>query len=290
MKLSLGFSPCPNDCFIFDAMVHHKIDTEGLDFEVVMEDVEALNQRALKGELDITKLSFHAYLYVMQNYILLRSGSALGFNCGPLLVGSSELVVRRLRDQLNNNTEFPTPNTELSIAIPGKNTTANFLLSLALPQAKNKVELLFSDIEQAVLDGKVDAGLIIHESRFTYEQKGLKKIMDLGEFWDGLIHAPIPLGGIVAKRKFDKELLQKINRCIQKSVLYAFANTQDVMPYVRCHAQEMSEEVMKKHIDLYVNEFSIDLGNKGMEAIGLMINKAKEKKLITSITEPIMID
>lgn len=290
MKLSLGFSPCPNDCFIFDAMVHHKIDTEGLEFEVVMEDVEALNQRALKGELDITKLSFHAYLYVMQNYILLRSGSALGFNCGPLLVGSSELVVRRLRDQLNNNTEFPTPNTELSIAIPGKNTTANFLLSLALPQAKNKVELLFSNIEQAVLDGKVDAGLIIHESRFTYEQKGLKKIMDLGEFWDGLIHAPIPLGGIVAKRKFDNELLQKINRCIQKSVLYAFANTQDVMPYVRCHAQEMSEEVMKKHIDLYVNEFSIDLGNKGTEAIGLMINKAKEKKLITSITEPIMID
>ncbi len=290
MKLSLGFSPCPNDCFIFDAMVHHKIDTEGLEFEVVMEDVEALNQRALKGELDITKLSFHAYLYAMQNYILLRSGSALGFNCGPLLVGSSESVVRRLRDQLNNNTEFPTPNTELSIAIPGKNTTANFLLSLALPQAKNKVELLFSDIEQAVLDGKVDAGLIIHESRFTYEQKGLKKIMDLGEFWDGLIHAPIPLGGIVAKRKFDKELLQKINRCIQKSVLYAFANTQDVMPYVRCHAQEMSEEVMKKHIDLYVNEFSIDLGNKGAEAIGLMINKAKEKKLITSITEPIMID
>lgn len=200
------------------------------------------------------------------------------------------MVVRRLRDQLNNNTEFPTPNTELSIAIPGKNTTANFLLSLALPQAKNKVELLFSDIEQAVLDGKVDAGLIIHESRFTYEQKGLKKIMDLGEFWDGLIHAPIPLGGIVAKRKFDKELLQKINRCIQKSVLYAFANTQDVMPYVRCHAQEMSEEVMKKHIDLYVNEFSIDLGNKGTEAIGLMINKAKEKELITSITEPIMID
>jgi len=130
MKLSLGFSPCPNDCFIFDAMVHHKIDTEGLEFEVVMEDVEALNQRALKGELDITKLSFHAYLYAMQNYILLRSGSALGFNCGPLLVGSSELIVRRLRDQLNNNTEFPTPNTELSIAIPGKNTTANFLLSL----------------------------------------------------------------------------------------------------------------------------------------------------------------
>jgi len=290
MKLSLGFSPCPNDCFIFDAMVHHKIDTEGLDFEVVMEDVEALNQRALKNELDITKLSFHAYLYVMQNYILLRSGSALGFNCGPLLVGSSELVVRRLQEQLTNKVKQSYNNSELSIAIPGKNTTANFLLSMALPNFKNKTEVLFSEIEQVVLEGKVDAGLIIHESRFTYEQKGLKKIIDLGEYWDGLIHAPIPLGGIVARRNFDQELLQKINRCIKKSVEYAFANTADVMPYVRCHAQEMSEEVMKKHIDLYVNDFSIDLGVKGKEAIELMINKAKEIELITTVKEPIMID
>lgn len=290
MKLSLGFSPCPNDCFIFDAMVHHKIDTEGLDFEVVMEDVEALNQRALKNELDITKLSFHAYLYVMQNYILLRSGSALGFNCGPLLVGSSEEVVRKLQEELMNKTASSINSAQYSIAIPGKNTTANFLLSMALPNFKNKQEVLFSEIEQAVLDGKVDAGLIIHESRFTYEQKGLKKIIDLGEYWDSLIHAPIPLGGIVARRNFDKELLQKINRCIKKSVEYAFANTPDVMSYVRCHAQEMSEEVMKKHIHLYVNDFSIDLGNKGKEAIELMINKAKEIELITTVKEPIMID
>lgn len=276
MKLTIGYSPCPNDCFIFDAMVHHKVDTEGLEFEVVLEDVEALNQRALKNELDITKLSFHAYLYVMQNYILLRSGSALGFNCGPLLVQKAQ---KKIEDV-----------SLAKIAIPGKNTTANFLLSLAFPAAKNKIEMLFSDIEQSVLDGKVDAGLIIHESRFTYQEKGLQKIMDLGEFWDGLIHAPIPLGGIVARRNFDHNLLQKINRCIRKSVEFAFANTPNVMPYVKQHAQEMSVDVMKKHIDLYVNDFSIDLGSKGKEAIDLMINKAKELKLVETIVEPIMID
>lgn len=287
MKLSLGFSPCPNDCFIFDAMVHGKIDTEGLEFDVVMEDVEALNQRAFKSELDITKLSFHAFLYVQENYILLRSGSALGFNCGPLLVERAELSVER-----KNNATLSTLNPQLStyrIAIPGKNTTANFLLSLAFPEAKNKTEVLFSEIEQGVLDGKYDAGLIIHESRFTYEQKGLKKIIDLGEFWESLIHAPIPLGGIVARRNFDNELLQKINRIIRKSVEYAYANTPDVMAYVKTHAQEMSEEVMKKHIDLYVNEFSIDLGVKGKDAVDILFKKALEQKLITKITEPIII-
>lgn len=290
MKLTIGYSPCPNDCFIFDAMVHHKIDTEGLEFDVILEDVEALNQRALKNDLDITKLSFHAYLYVMQNYILLKSGSALGFNCGPLLVGTSDTVVEKLKQLLN--TKGSNSNSAISerIAIPGKNTTANFLLSLAIPNAINKTEMIFSDIEQAVLDGKVDAGLIIHESRFTYQQKGLKKIIDLGEYWDSLIHAPIPLGGIVARRNFDTALLQKINRCIKKSVEFAFENPEQVMPYVKCHAQEMSEEVMKKHIDLYVNQFSVDLGETGEKAIQLMINKAKEIQLVNSVTEPIMIN
>jgi 1,4-dihydroxy-6-naphthoate synthase len=286
MKLTLGFSPCPNDCFIFDAMVHGKIDTEGLEFEVVMEDVEALNQRAFKSELDITKLSFHAFLYVQQSYILLKSGSALGFNCGPLLVGSSEFVVRRLQENLS---KLRTTNAELRIAIPGKNTTANFLLSLAYPEMKNKTEVLFSEIEQSVLEGKFDAGLIIHESRFTYEQKGLKKIMDLGEFWESLIHAPIPLGGIVVRRNFDNYLQQKINRIIRKSVEYAYANTAYVMPYVKQHAQEMSEEVMKKHIDLYVNEYSIDLGETGIQAVNLLFNKANEIGLIGKTAEELII-
>lgn len=287
MKLTLGFSPCPNDCFIFDAMVHDKIDTEGLEFDVVMEDVETLNQRALKSELDITKLSFHAFLYVQEKYILLKSGSALGFNCGPLLVERAEFSVERKNNSIPStlNSQLPTSR----IAIPGKNTTANFLLSLAFPEMKNKTEVLFSEIEQAVLDGKYDAGLIIHESRFTYEQKGLKKIIDLGEFWESLIHAPIPLGGIVAKRSFDNDLLQKINRVIKKSVEYAFANTSEVMPYVKQHAREMSEEVVKKHIDLYVNEFSINLGETGTKAINLLFNKAKEIGLVKNITEPYII-
>jgi len=279
MKLSIGFSPCPNDCFIFDAMVHQKIDTIGLKFVPVMLDVEALNQKAFRNELDITKLSFHAFLYAQENYVLLRSGSALGFNCGPLLVArkNSELRPESFRD----------PNSELT-AIPGKFTTANFLLSLAFPEVKNKVEMLFSDIEQAVLDGKAEAGLIIHEGRFTYESKGLKKIMDLGEYWESLIHAPIPLGGIVAKRTLDPEITRKINDCIKRSVEFAFKNPESSMAYVREHAQEMDEAVMKKHIELYVNEFSIDLGETGTKAVNLLFDKAKEKGLIDKITEPLI--
>lgn len=274
-KLTLGYSPCPNDCFIFDALVHKKIDTEGLDFEVQLEDVETLNQKAVRGELDITKLSFHAYGYVLSNYILLRSGSALGFNCGPLLVQSSKFEVERVE--------------EMKVAIPGKMTTANFLLSLAFPNLKNKVEYLFSDIEDAVLRGEVDAGLIIHENRFTYQAKGLKKVMDLGEYWDGLIHAPIPLGGIVIKRNFDKDLQQKVNRLIRKSVQFAFQNPESAMPYVRQHAQAMSEEVMKQHIALYVNDFSVELGKTGSEAINLMFNKAKELNLFDADEKELMI-
>ena len=276
MKLSLGYSPCPNDCFIFDALLHKKIDTEGIEVEVQLEDVETLNRRALKGELDITKLSFHAYAYVMQHYILLRAGSALGFNCGPLLVENGQWK----GDHLEN----------MRVAIPGKMTTANFLLSLAYPQLKNRTEYVFSDIEDAVLRGEVDAGLIIHENRFTYEQKGLKKVQDLGEFWDSLIHAPIPLGGIVIKRNLDPELQQKVNRLIRKSVEYAFANPQSSMPYVKEHAQAMSEEVMKKHIALYVNDFSVDLGQKGIQAVELMFNKAKELGLFEFKNEKLIID
>lgn len=276
MKLSLGYSPCPNDCFIFDALLHGKIDTEGLDVEVQLDDVETLNRKALKGELDITKLSFHAYGYVLQHYILLRAGSALGFNCGPLLVENGKWDINHLE--------------EMKVAIPGKMTTANFLLSLAYPQLKNKIEFVFSDIEDAVLHGDVDAGLIIHENRFTYEQKGLKKVRDLGEYWDSQIHAPIPLGGIVIRRNLDPELQQKVNRLIRKSVEYAFANPQSSMPYVKEHAQAMSEEVMKKHIALYVNDFSVDLGQKGIEAVELMFNKAKELALFEFNNKTLIID
>ena len=275
-KLTLGYSPCPNDCFIFDALVHKKIDTEGLDFEVQLEDVETLNRKAMQGELDITKLSFHAYAHMLDKYILLKAGSALGFNCGPLLVQSSGFKA-----------ESP---EQMTVAIPGKLTTANFLLSLAFPTLKQKREYVFSDIEDAVLRGEVNAGLIIHENRFTYEQKGLKKVMDLGEYWDSLIHAPIPLGGIVIKRNISRDLQQTINRLIRKSVEFAFANPESSMPYVKEHAQAMSEEVMKKHIALYVNEFSIDLGETGINAVKLMFEKAKELGVIDLKNEKLIID
>ncbi len=271
--LTIGFSPCPNDCFIFDALIHHKIDTEGLQFEAVMEDVEALNQKAFRGELDITKLSYHAYAYLTKKYQLLDAGSALGNNCGPILISRSDIKV--------------TDSTK--IAIPGKYTTANFLLSLAFPEAKNKIELLFSEIEEAVLTGKVDAGLIIHENRFTYEQKGLKKIIDLGEYWEKLANAPIPLGGIVVNRNLPDELKQKVNRVVRKSVEYAFANTKSSLNFVKENAQEMSEEVMYKHIALYVNNYSVDLGTEGKRAIKLLFDKAQELGVINKIEEEIFL-
>lgn len=262
MHLKIGYSPCPNDCFIFDALVHKKIDTGKYTFEPILEDVETLNQWAMQGKLPITKLSYHAFYYLQDTYQLLNSGSALGFNCGPLLISKKQIT---------------DPEKEINtIAIPGKLTTANFLLSIAYPALQNKKVMLFSDIEGAVLKGEVNAGLIIHENRFTYEQRGLKKVRDLGEFWDGLIHAPIPLGGIVAKKDLGQEVIQDIDNLIRKSVEFAFANPESSMPYVRAHAQEMSEDVMKKHIQLYVNDFSVSLGEVGTNAVKLLFEKAKQ--------------
>lgn len=260
MKLSLGFSPCPNDTFIFDAMIHGKIDTEGLSFDLILGDVEELNQRAFRGDLDITKLSFHAFAHLLDSYCLLDSGSALGRNCGPLLIAKQPLDKSAIEVG--------------AIAIPGKFTTANFLLNLAYPLAQNKVETLFSDIESAVLEGKVDAGLIIHENRFTYQDKGLVKLMDLGEFWESTTGMPIPLGGIVAQRKLDRNILETINRVLRRSIEFAFANPKSALPYIRQHAQEMEEEVMYAHIDLYVNSYSLDLGREGKEAVQFLFEKA----------------
>lgn len=277
-SLTLGFSPCPNDCFIFDAIIHNKIDTEGLQFDVFMEDVETLNQKTFRGDLDITKLSYHAYAHLTKIYQLLNAGSALGNKCGPLLISKNENI-----QHLTSNIQH------LKIAIPGKYTTANFLLSLAFPEAKNKIEMMFSDIEEAVLSGSVDAGLIIHENRFTYEQKGLKKIIDLGEFWETLTKSPIPLGGIVIKREFPLELKQKADRVLRKSVEFAFANPKSSLNFVKEHAQEMSEEVMCKHIDLYVNNYSIDLGVEGKRAVQLLFDKVIEIGILDKIEEVIFL-
>lgn len=275
MNFTLGFSPCPNDCFIFDALIHKKIDTQGIDFTVIMEDVEALNNKAFKHELDITKLSYHAFLYLTNEYTLLNSGSALGFNCGPLLVKKSGHIIESI--------------DSASIAIPGKYTTANFLLSLAFPKAIHKQEILFSEIENSLLTNKVDAGLLIHENRFTYQDKGLEKIIDLGEYWESLIQSPIPLGGIVVKRTIEPALQKTIDLLIKQSVEFAFTNPESCMAFVKEHAQEMSEEVMKKHIALYVNEFSLDLGIIGKKAIQVLVNKAIELKLVTDVHPSIFV-
>ncbi|MBE7443499.1 MAG: 1,4-dihydroxy-6-naphthoate synthase [Flavobacteriales bacterium] len=274
-KLSIGFSPCPNDTFIFDALVHHKIDTEGLDFEVYLGDVEDLNQKAFNNELDITKLSYHAYGYLTENYVLLDAGSALGAGCGPLLISKP--------------TTHDSPISTLKIAIPGKYTTANFLLSIAHPEATNKVEMLFSEIEDTVLSGKVDAGLIIHENRFTYQQKGLEKIVDLGEFWEQTTGSLIPLGGIVIKRSLPIDTILKVNRLLRKSIEYAFENPDSPLEYMQCNAQEMDKNVMMQHVGLYVNKYSIDLGDEGKSAITKMFNLAQEKGIIPSISNSLFI-
>lgn len=278
-KLTLGFSPCPNDTFIFDALIHHKIDTEGLEFEAFYDDVETLNQKAFRGELDITKLSYHAFAYAADKYILLNAGSALGFGVGPMLISKSEFSVADLEQ-----------NPLLKIGIPGKYTTANFLLGLAFPQAINKQELVFSDIENAVLDGRVDVGLIIHENRFTYQDKGLHKVVDLGDYWEKRTGCAIPLGGIVANRSLPLDVQHKINRVLKRSVEFAFANPKSGLEYIRSHAQEMSEEVMYKHIDLYVNKFSVDLGEEGKKAVKLLFDTALEKGIIPSISKNLFLN
>ena len=277
MTLTLGFSPCPNDCFMFDAMVHRRIDLEGLDFDVRMADIEALNSAAFAGGVDITKLSFHAFAYCADDYVLLDAGSALGRNCGPLLISQRPIAPEEVAAG------------DLRIAIPGKYTTANFLLSLAFPRATDKSECLFSDIECGVLDGRFDAGLIIHENRFTYADRGLKKIIDLGEFWESETGAAIPLGGIVISRRLPADVRQRVNRVMRRSVEYAFANRDASLPFVRANAQAMSDEVMYKHIDLYVNEYSVDLGVDGRRAVEVLFERARNSGVIPEMKEDLFL-
>jgi len=255
MKLTLGFSPCPNDTFIFDALVNKKIDTEGFEFEVILEDVETLNKWALEGKLDITKLSFPAYFRSLEHYILLNAGSALGKGVGPLLISDSSHEISE--SEIN----------QCSIALPGLFTTANLLFSYAYPDATDKKFMLFSGIENALLQKEVDLGVIIHENRFTYQQKGLHLVKDLGAYWEEKMDSPIPLGGIAMKQSARRSTALKVEQLIQNSLRYAFENYAVLPDYVKEHAQTMSEEVMRQHIDLYVNNFSLGLGEEGKLAI-----------------------
>ena len=271
MKLTLGFSPCPNDTFIFDAMIHGRIDTEGIEFDYFLADVEELNGKALNAEVDITKISFHAYCYVAKNYIILDSGGALGFGAGPLLISKREFDSSTMASK--------------KIAIPGKYTTANLLFSIAWPECGNKKEYLFSDIEDALINGDADVGLIIHETRFTYQKRGLIKIADMGEYWESLVNMPVPLGAIVIKRNIPEDIAQKVNRILKRSLEYAISSPEASYGFIAQNAQEMDREVMNNHISLYVNKFSLSLGDKGREAVKKLFDIATEKKVIPHLPD-----
>lgn len=274
MKLTLGFSTCPNDTFIFDAMVHGKIDTEGLIFEPFMADVEELNRRAFRHDIHITKLSFHAFAHVAGHYKLLRAGSALGRNNGPLLIARENLAVGKMEKGI--------------VAIPGKYTTANLLFSIYFPKAGRKKEILFSDIEDALLHKEADAGVIIHENRFTFEKKRLVKLADLGELWEAETGMPIPLGGIVVDDSLPPEIQLRVERVLRRSVEYGRAHAGSPSSFVRQHAREIDAEVIRQHIALFVNEYTVDLGETGINAISMLIRRAHELGIIDSVPSHFM--
>jgi len=275
MRLTLGFSPCPNDTFIFDAMVHGRIDTEGLEFDYFLTDVEELNRKAMSSDVDITKISYHAYAYVAQNYIILDAGSALGHRNGPLLITKHKVGI----------SELPS----MRVAIPGRYTTANLIFSIAWPGISNKKEYLFSKIEDALLKNEVDAGLIIHETRFTYYRKGLHKLADMGEYWETLTGLPIPLGAIVIKRNIPDDIALKVNRIVRKSLEYAYKDSFASYDFVSGNAREMDSTVMNNHIKLYVNDYTLNLGCKGREAITELFRIAGEKGVIPSLPDRIFL-
>lgn len=273
MKLTLGFSPCPNDTYIFDALVHGLVDTEGLEFEYHMADVEQLNNEAIAEIPDVSKVSFHAFLKIAGKYRLLDAGAALGFGTGPLLIAAQPAELSTLADK--------------RIAVPGEYTTANLLFSIAFAKPVTKIMMLFSEIENAILSGDVDAGVIIHENRFTYQSRGLHKILDLGEFWENMTSMPVPLGGIVAHERLGDAVAGKVARAIRRSVEYTNSNMEILSDFIRCNAAEMDEQVMRSHINLYVNEYSVSLGNRGRQAVKELFGHALSAGIIDTMPEKI---
>ncbi len=271
--LTLGFSPCPNDTFMFYPLVHSLVDTGGLSYRERLEDVETLNQLALKGTLDVSKVSYHALGHIRDEYALLRAGSALGRGCGPLLVASANLDPSDLRGR--------------TIAVPGRYTTALLLLRLFDPSLTNFIVMPFNEIMDTVLKGNADAGLIIHESRFTYQGYGLHKLLDLGEWWEAQTGLPIPLGGIVARRSLGAETIAAVERALQSGVEYARSHPDQAAHYIGEHAQEMSAQVCAAHIDLYVNDFSRDLGQEGIQAITHLLQRAEQAGIIPRSDMPL---
>lgn len=275
MKLQIGYSPCPNDTFIFDAMVHGKVDTEGLTFEPILEDVEELNARAFAKTYPITKLSYHALAHLQDSYRLFDAGSALGEGIGPLLIAKDKLSPKQV--------------SAGPIAIPGKYTTAAFLFRLAYPNARDLRSVIFNEIESSIEAGAVAAGVIIHENRFTYAERGFELIQDLGSFWESETGLPIPLGGIVVGRDLPVKDQQKIGRVLRRSVDYAMAHPKSSADYVALHAQEMSAEIQYKHITTYVNNYSVSLGERGRAAVKGMFQMAVEKGIIEGVVEDLFV-
>lgn len=261
MKLSIGFSPCPNDTFIFDALVNGKIDTGGIEFEPVLEDVQTLNQWAIQGRLDVTKISYGVLPNILSHYAMLNSGGAMGRGVGPLLITSADNSLLSI-EQLS----------QLPVAIPGENTTAHLLLSHALPAFQQKKFMLFHEIEDALIAGEVASGVIIHENRFTYADKGLVLLNDLGKFWEESLNSPIPLGGIAMKRTFPLDIQRQVDQLIQSSLRQAEEALPELSSYVQLHAQEMDPSVQRMHIDLYVNEFSRNAGDEGKHAVSVLMD------------------
>lgn len=273
--LSLGYSPCPNDTFIFYALIHGRIAAEGLSFRERLEDVETLNALARQGALDLTKVSYHALGHLRRDYALLRSGGALGRGCGPLVVARSMAAMDDLRSR--------------RIAIPGLLTTANLLLQLHGSGFDNLVVLPFHRIMEAVVDGEVEAGVIIHESRFTYRDKGLVEILDLGAWWEEETGAPIPLGGILARRSLGAEVIARADRALRRSVEYALAHPGEARAYIKAHAQELSDTVIDSHIALYVNKFSVDLGDEGIRAVETLFARAEARGILPRQDLPLFV-
>lgn len=277
--LSLGYSPCPNDTFIFYGMMHGQIETENLLFKELLLDVETLNQKALHTELDISKVSYHAFGHLRKDYCMLRAGGALGKGCGPLLVAKEQYSIEELRGK--------------RIAVPGKLTTAYLLLQLFdssfILHPSSLFVMPFNKILESVKNNEVDAGLIIHESRFTYHLYRLKQIIDLGEWWEKETGFPIPLGGIAAKRALGKELLTKVNNILKQSVEFAMKNRDKPMSYIKEHAQELSEKVINQHIDLYVNNYSLDIGEDGEGAVKELLRRAEDAGVVPKIEGSIFI-
>lgn len=275
MEITLGISTCPNDTYTFDALIHKKIDTQGIDFKVVMGDVQELNRRAMCRDLQMTKLSYFAYAHVYKTYQILDAGSALGFANGPLFIckkGNEKNITSKSK-----------------ILIPGKETTANLLFSMAYPDYTNKTECLFSEIEPRIMSGEFDAGVIIHENRFTYAERGFSMLRDMGDFWESETHTPIPLGAITIRRDVPDDLKKTINQLLRESIEYANAHPQSSNTFIHEYAQAIEDDVLKKHIALFVNDFSLSLGKQGKTAIETLYQRAKAVGIINEVPEEMFI-